>query len=442
MEKLRASAFISTLFLVMLFGRSIPGIHSNDSGVDWTSEQAKTADAFQQSIGVNTHVSYTDTAYFKLFPNMLSKLEAAKILHVRDGYFYRTAADPGSSSTIFRNHKTFAASNIGVLYSVGTNNNGGITRPLMESYLRATGDAEGLEGGNECDLNKCIGQAIALYPNLKQVARNMHLYVVAPSMTSLEGARVTGDLSSYIDYTNIHVYYGGRMPFYGWGDSFGNSHGDSYASTRWWLNIVQAVNGKDKLSMVTETGYPSVSSVVSNPPNYTLIDAVAASYIPRTLLNNFNAGVVRTFLYEFVDEGNAGAEQTYGLLRSDLTEKPAYVALKNLSLMTFDSGPKFIPQKLAYKVQGATRDTFHTLLQKSDGTFLLILWQEVSSWDPKTMTAKRVVPNPITLTLAGSHRLLSLSTFDSTGQASVTTLSGSVLTDLPITDQLSVLVIR
>ncbi len=82
-----------------------------------------------------------------------------------------------------------------------------------------------------------------------------------------------------------------------------------------------------------------------------------------------------------------------GCCGSDLTEKPAYVALKTLSLMTFDPGPGFTPQKLVYKIQGGTKDTFHTLLQKRDGTFLLILWQEVSSWDPKTMTPKRVAPN-------------------------------------------------
>ncbi len=333
----------------------------------------------------------------------------------------------------------FAQRKISVLYSVGTTNNGGTNLSLMTKYLRAAGDAEGIEGGNECDLNNCTQQAIALYPDFKQVARDLQLYVLSPSMTSLQGARTAGDLSSYVDYTNIHVYYGGRNPFYGWGDSFGNSHGDSYASTRWWLDVVQANNGKNKLTMVTETGYPSVASVASKPPDYTLIDSVAASYIPRTFLNNFNAGVLRTFLYEFVDEGKAGAEQTYGLLRSDLTEKPAYGAVRNLSLMTSDPGAKIHPDKLLYKLQGSNRDTFHTLLQKRDGTFLLILWQEVSSWDPKTMTAKRVAAIPIDLTLAKPHHFISLSTFDATGQVTNKSMGGAVTTGLLVNDQLSVL---
>ncbi len=327
MGKLIALAAALICFIISLETQAFKG-HNQDPEVGWISEQANRADDFQQSIGVNTHVSYTDTSYFKLFPDVLSKLEAANIHHVRDGYFYRTATDTGASLRIFLNHRMYAQRKIGVLYSVGTTNNGGTTLSLMDKYLRAAGDAEGIEGGNECDLNKCTEQAIALYPEFKQVARDLHLYVLSPSMTSLQGARAAGDLSSYVDYTNIHVYYGGRNPFYGWGDSFGNSHGDSYASTRWWLDVVQANNGKSKMTMVTETGYPSVVSAASNPPDYTLIDSVAASYIPRTFLNNFNAGVLRTFLYEFVDEGKAGAEQTYGLLRSDLTEKPAYVAVK------------------------------------------------------------------------------------------------------------------
>ena len=194
--------------------------------------------------------------------------------------------------------------------------------------------------------------------------------------------------------------------------------------------------------MVTETGYPSVSSVASDPAPYTLIDSVAASYIPRTLLNNFNAGVVRTFLYEFVDEGNVGAEQTYGLLRSDLSEKPSYLALKNLSLMTSDPGPKFLPQNLSYTLKGASTNTFHTLLQKRDGTFLFILWQEVPSWDPKNMASERVTPIPLTVTLAGSHHFVSLSTFDSTGQITIKPIAGNVLPDMPVSDQLSVLSIK
>ncbi len=110
--------------------------------------------------------------------------------------------------------------------------------------------------------------------------------------------------------------------------------------------------------------------------------------------------------------------------------------------MTSDPGPKIPPEKLSYKLQGANKDTFHTLLQKRDGTFLLILWQEVSSWDPRTMTAKRVVGNPINLTLAGPHRFVSLSTFDPAGQITSKAMMGAVTTSVLISDQLSVLTLK
>ena len=57
---------------------------------------------------------------------------------------------------------------------------------------------------------------------------------------------------------------------------------------------------------------------------------------------------------------------------------------------------------LTYALSGDTQDVHHTLLQKADGSFYLLLWQEVYSFDRGT---KKDIVNPpaaVTLTLGQS----------------------------------------
>ncbi len=71
----------------------------------------------------------------------------------------------------------------------------------------------------------------------------------------------------------------------------------------------------------------------------------------------------------------------FGLLRNDGSEKPAYKALKNLLNLLKDPGSSFTPGSLDYVLGGDTENVRHTLLQKADGKFYLILWQEVSGYN-------------------------------------------------------------
>ena len=79
--------------------------------------------------------------------------------------------------------------------------------------------------------------------------------------------------------------------------------------------------------MATETGYHTLA----RPGRAGVSEAAAAIYIPRLLLNNFAAGVKRTFLYELLDEGMSphDNEQHWGLVRYDGAPKPAYHTLSN-----------------------------------------------------------------------------------------------------------------
>src|SRR3954471_19334335 len=49
-----------------------------------SAETARSADAFVDSVGVNTHVIYDDTAY-RDFPTVRARLQELGVRHIRDG---------------------------------------------------------------------------------------------------------------------------------------------------------------------------------------------------------------------------------------------------------------------------------------------------------------------------------------------------------------------
>jgi hypothetical protein len=135
-----------------------------------------------------------------------------------------------------------------------------------------------------------------------------------------------------------------------------------------------------------------------------------AKYMPRLFAEYFNRGVVRTYSYELADQGPDALEreQNFGLLRFDLSEKPAYTALKNLiDLVEEPDAEAFSPAALDFTLTGPTgslRPVRHTLLQKSDGAFFLMLWKDVLSWNVSTQSDNAVLATEITVTLAESFR--------------------------------------
>lgn len=50
-------------------------------------ETAKSADAFTESVGINTHFGYTDTPYWTDWPMIRDRLKELGVSHLRDGTF-------------------------------------------------------------------------------------------------------------------------------------------------------------------------------------------------------------------------------------------------------------------------------------------------------------------------------------------------------------------
>src|SRR5439155_21577930 len=124
-------------------------------------------------------------------------------------------------------------------------------------------------------------------------------------------------------------------------------------------------------------------------------ELAAGKYMPRLFGEYFNRGVARTYSYELIDQNpTTDKESNFGLLHWDLSPKPAYTAMKNLVDLVKEAGATFSPGTLNYTIT-APSSVHHTLLENSDGTFYLLLWNDVLSWNVST---QQDIVNPVVAT--------------------------------------------
>ncbi|NJO39562.1 MAG: hypothetical protein HC865_02420 [Cyanobacteria bacterium RU_5_0] len=346
-------------------------------------EQARSADSFVDSIGVNTHLRYLNTAYGRYDDIIKPRLEELGIRHIRDG---------GRDSEFFE--KLNDLGTIGIKSTLIMSPTDGI-QPLDAITIAKTvlRSIEAIEGPNETDVVRFNfsynGEPFpegtrnyqnALYAAIKGDTNTTSLPVLMPSMGQGRNAKKLGFLRSG-DLCNMHSY-----PVNGAPPTDDVSH--------WYIPYARIVCGEDKPIVATETGY---HNAIENSSSKSAISEHASNkYLPRLLLENFNLGVQRTFLYELIN-GSIGTnqEQNFGLLRYDGSPKPSFNTIKNLIFLLNDPGSSFPLKSLNYRLQGATHQVHHTLLQKRNGAFYLILWQAVRSWDSRqkrdiTVTNQRV----------------------------------------------------
>ncbi|MFZ2020923.1 MAG: hypothetical protein WBA18_21635 [Terracidiphilus sp.] len=396
------------------------------------AEQATASSSFVSSVGVVTHLSYTDTPYYTQFPQILSALQSLGVRHIRDGYNPWAESNP-----IVQAHKQIAAAGIKCDYVVPYDLT--TTPQAIEQFASMVSDMESLEPPNECDISggcnglglTAIENLLAFIPIVDSAAKTLNVPMLGPSFVNQDSFTEAGNIASEMTVNNLHIYFGGRNPgSTGWGAT--DPEGNSYGSFAWWLDQA-AIDGPGLPSEITETGY--IASETTAAP-YTLPDSVEASYTPRTLLLAYKDGFKETFLYELLDEVSSPG---YGLMNADLTPKPAYTAVKNLLATLSDQGASFTPGSLPYQLSGGDENLNHLLLEKSDGSYWLVLWLEEPSWDPVNAAPISVTPENITLELNGAYTTITAYQFDDTGNVSPIDLTMSTYyASLTVTDQLTI----
>jgi hypothetical protein len=350
---------------------------------------AQSARAFGDSVGVNARLYWDDTAYGD-FNTIQARLRELGVRYIRDGI---CATCTGGIDRL----KRLAA--IGIRANViVTDLPGGV--PKMQENLDAirTKVREAIisiEPPNEPDLSgdplwleRTRTYQRELWARVKAIPGIADITVLGPAVAWARAE--VGDLSAYLDQGNFHPYPGGHPPLY------------NIVSERQLTAHIAA----NKPITATEAGYHADFSQTGHPGTS---ERATAMYIPRLALEGFSLGVQRTYIYQLADawtpaqaqaRGVSLMENSFGLLRSDLSPKPAFLALRNLlGAAGAGSAPVAAPGGLRYGLEGAGPDVRQLLLRSADGSFALVLWRGVSVWDPLAKHDVVPVANPLAVVL-------------------------------------------
>ena len=336
------------------------------------AELAARSDAFVDSIGVNTHLggapSDAGSTYAKT-ALMQTELGKSGIRHIRDGGTLGYISD-GS----YVNMAAIAAAT-GVTYDLSFDPRFiTATQAHIESVVAAIGSSnmEAIEGPNEYDLSgdpSWAADATAYQSSLYTAVKTdsnpaiSALPVYSWSVGNQGNSSAAGNQTASINYGNMHSYPGGNNP--GAGGLAG------YIG-----NVKLMCTTKPFVS--TETGYNTNPTTSSQDVS----EAAQGKYIPRMYLEQWNAGVVRMYDYDFADDHVSTADSDHwGLIHTDGTEKPAFTTLSNMIAILSDKGAAFTPGNLYYLLGGSIGNIHHTLLQKRTGRFELVLWIETASYN-------------------------------------------------------------
>jgi hypothetical protein len=344
------------------------------------------ADSLADSVGLNTHVRSNFAAAD--WPVLIHQVAELGVRHIRDGIVYPNVRFTAAMRELL---STSHAKLDGITDCPGIEYSK--TTPTSPQKIRDFNAAIGnrleyVESPNEVDGRadqNWAADTIACLPELRRALPEIPF--IAPSLNRQADATLLGDISSQIDFGNIHRYFSGHNPgSAGWG---GTSACGKYGSL---LRAIcdARVNSGAKPIFVTETGYNSVEEVD---------EATQAKYLSRAVLVNFQSGIPRTFLYELRDDLGSGGFGHDGLLRSDDTIKPAYNAIASEISYFTDDGPTSKLRPLAFSID--CPGISEILFEKHNDKYIIALWKETTSWDSVAMRRIFVAPTKVTITLPG-----------------------------------------
>jgi len=358
------------------------------------SESAAAVSAFVDSVGVNVHNGYGSTPYGEDPARISALVKHLGVHHLRDG----TYPDQTALCTL---DQQYAAAGVHFDFIVSPAESNAQLSAWQSCSAPA---AQTYEPYNEYDQSGDPNWVSVLQAADRQVYAFSHglgLTMPGPALTSEASYAAVGPVTA--DAGNMHDYFGGYNPGnpgYGSTDKFG-----TYGSLAYNVAVAQQTTGTAPM-WSTETGYGDAPGTQAYVPAVTKMH-----YEMRTLLDHWNAGVARTYLYELVDEGG-GSFGSYGLVNAKTTPKPVFVAIAALlrNLSTKES----VPGTLHYTLTVGTA-VEHTLLEKRTGSFVLAVWEETSEWNTNTHQPIAVTPQPVTLTFPKAPHSISLTTFADSG---------------------------
>lgn len=346
--------------------------------------RAMRADTFLDSLGVNLHLGYRDGAYANA-RNVADDLAWLGVHHVRD-------STPDGSAP-FETYLDLAKQ--GTRFDYLARHDLDISLRQVDRFnAAAPGSVAAVEGFNEID--NFPAQYDGLKGDAAGLAAQTAIYRHVKNDPALAGVTVY-DLTGYdikpvatrsgaADFANAHFYpQNGEQPA-------SNPNHDKW--------LAWSIDGLKKFALpivITEFGYfsmPQAGWYMLGVDEPTQAKGVLNGYFDAAA-----AGVVRTYVYELLDEKpdpqNKSSEMHFGLFRNDNSPKPVAAAIHNLtSILRIRraSADKASPREVpAVTLAGLPVSGNGLLLQKTNGDVVLALWNEVPIWNRATGTP---VSNP------------------------------------------------
>ena len=332
---------------------------------------AVSAETFDQSIGVNIHLWETGSSYTNI-ALVEGALAYLGVTNVRDqlvtwsqtqseytalmalGYKFDFIEEPTLQDipTFVSAIKNFEATYPGSILAIEGPNEVNL-QPV--TYNGGSGLI------NAAEFQQALDSAVRADPALS----NIPVYNLTMAYLDATQYGQLGNLSQAANYANSHAY----TP-----DSQTPASGLSVI-----LPYAQ-LDAPGLPTVITETGFDT------NPADaYSGVDqTVQAKLTLDTLMDAFKDGVAQTYLYELFDD----ASGNWGLFNADGTPKLAATAVHNLTTILADPGStsSFIPGSLSYSVPDLPANGNQLLLEKSNGTFDLVVWAEADIWNPTTQS--------------------------------------------------------
>lgn len=348
----------------------------------WTTD-------FANSIGVNTHASYDWSAYGN-FTSLESALTYLSLTNVRDAV--------GTPEQVAFN-QWMAANGIKADFYL-------VSPPsVMDQELAIINDAAAtvgfVEGPNESDISPITYNGQTGLAATAAVQSYMYNWV--HSNTTLNGNGKTtpviqasfGDLNTFPTYGNhaSSANYGNAHLYYGTGNNPG-------------LQVAEFTADAASISpnlpmMATESGFATMPVAGSDGVD----NLVQAKYELNILFDDWKLGIQKTYLYELVDQlsdpGNTNIQNHFGMFNNDWTPKPIATAIHDLHILMNDPGtPVGTAGTLPYTLTGMPSTASSLLFEKSDGTFDLVVWNDVRAWSATSPTEVNAPNVPVTLNVS------------------------------------------
>ncbi|SCZ42152.1 hypothetical protein SAMN03080610_02870 [Afifella marina DSM 2698] len=405
-ELLRAVGLCCGLFGAGFTPASTPTV--NNGWIDMASttrtgaltvdlKSAMSADAFVDTIGVNTHLNWTDTAYARA-GLVESELVYLGIDNLRDVIPLDFQA---------KVYEDFAAKGYDFNFLVQVVDGA----PLIDQGVKAAADflkahpgsIDAIEAPNEINLwpASLAGKSGLAAGGTIQA----HLYQAVNANAALGDVPVVGlsvayanekvmgslgDLSKWADYGNAHIYFP-----------------NSLKPQEQWDTILDAsrIPTGDKPVVVTETGFYTLSDTTMG-----VSEEVQAKQILNVLMDAAEDGVEKTYIYQLMDpysDRNLDPENNWGLFNADGSPKMAATALHNLTTILADNSDVSakVQGTLQYGIENLPDTAKHMVLTEADGTVDLIIWNEELIWDSATASEKAASAYVSTVTVESTADL-------------------------------------